>query len=73
MAWEARLCRKRGMCHAGYLHTYDKRAGNGDISPRLRHYRYDFPQNTQLYSGNISDYSWDMGHNSVSAFLGIQF
>jgi uncharacterized protein YneF (UPF0154 family) len=38
----------------------------------LRYYRNDFSQNIELPGGDLSDYSWDMGHNSGCSCISIE-
>jgi hypothetical protein len=55
--------------YAGYHDTAREWPDNGHISPYLRHNRNDFPQNTELSGGDLSDYSRDIGHNSGCNFV----
>jgi hypothetical protein len=38
---------------------------DGNSEPYFRRYRYDFPQDTQLFSRRLSHHHWHIGHYRV--------
>jgi hypothetical protein len=38
------------------------RSMDGDSKPYFRHYRHDFPQDTQLFNWYLSHHHWDTGY-----------
>ena len=38
---------------------------DGDSQPHFRHYRHDFPQDTQLFGWYLSHHYWHIGYHRV--------
>ena len=43
---------------------------DGDSKPYFRHYRYDFPQDTQLFGGHLPHHHWHTGDYRVRQPVG---